>query len=449
MEELDVVHQISSDKLNDQYYFQSLIEQAGLCGMVSDMEMTKLQADLLEILAEQTDKWCRGESSSIPSEKAQEIMNSIVFVIGMNLKSYETPGQAVELLKAESLKQIFEGGLKLVKRKMLICRHIQSRIMHNIFDTSNVYYQSTIKDGINGFYKLYRPQFGAHEIHITADYPVYMGRPQLNGIEFIEQYLRCIEVENEFCKYFAPKDVHHLLCGLTQDYRSVPMNIFEYVLLCALGLVLLNRNPHRLDLSRKDVESLYFLFSNKSDEEIKIYLEKSVIILEQHDLLSQAIRQYIEINLQKLVFTISNAVKTETLDKVFLVPSYPEQQMKISFDYGEQMDNRKYQKLVDKILWTDSSEEKIRIILNEVHSLADLLDILSDTELYEEEYDLLVNTLPLSVFAILLSRFPNKDFLERESEKFLYEALVKRKQTLSFEEMKQVERALEAIQTSL
>ena len=101
--------------------------------------------------------------------------------------------------------------------------------------------------------------------------------------------------------------------------------------------------------------------------------------------------------LQKLVSAISNAVKTETLDKVFLVPTYPEQEMKISFDYGEQMDNRKYQKLVDKILQADSSNEKISLILNEVHSLADLLDILSDTEFNDEDYELLINMLPLSI----------------------------------------------------
>ena len=150
--------------------------------------------------------------------------------------------------------------------------------------------------------------------------------------------------------------------------------------------------------------------------------------------------------LQKLVSAISNAVKTETLDKVFLVPTYPEQEMKISFDYGEQMDNRKYQKLVDKILQADSSDEKISLILNEVHSLADLLDILSDTEFNDEDYEFLINMLPLSVFVVLLSKYPDDNFLDRESEQLLYKALSKRKQNLSSSEKKQVEQALEAIQ---
>jgi len=114
----------------------------------------------------------------------------------------------------------------LYDEKTAISRSLQKKILEHLLDTPNVYYRSTIADGVNGFFKLYRPQFAAHEIHITADYPILAGRPELDGIEFIEQYLRCIEAENAFCICFKPQDIHHLLCGLTHDYRSVPFNNF-------------------------------------------------------------------------------------------------------------------------------------------------------------------------------------------------------------------------------
>ena len=144
MGELDVVHTISSDLLDVQYYFQSLIEQAMLCGLLSDSGLAKIQGDLLAILAEQTDKWSRGKSSSIPTEKAKEIMNSVMFVIGIQLKSYQMPEQAIDMLKTESLKQLFESRMKLVKQKMMIARRLQKRIMDNLFETPNVYYRSTV-----------------------------------------------------------------------------------------------------------------------------------------------------------------------------------------------------------------------------------------------------------------------------------------------------------------
>lgn len=445
-ETLDTLHPIDAKQLHSRYYAESLIQQAMSCHLLSETDISNIQADLLVILAEQCKKWSHGESSSVPIEKAQDIMTSILFVISIKLKSYQSPEQAVEKLKTQPIKLLFESGTQIIRRKLVIAQFMQRKIANNLFETPNVYYRSTIINGINGFFKLYRPQFAAHEIHITADYPVFAGRPESDGIEFIEKYLRCIESENAFCVQFCPQDIHCLLCGLIQDYQSVPMNIFEYVMLSTFGLVLLNRTPQKLDLSKKDIDNLYLLFSDKTDEKISGYLEKAVLLLNEHGLLPESTKQYLAVTLQRFVAAISNAVKTETLDKVFLVPVYPEQKMKISFNYGERMNDVKYRKLVEKILQTNKSEEKIALILQEVHSLADLSDILSDTALCKEDLELLINMLPLSVFVILLSQYPDENFSDRENEQLLFEALSKRKQRLSSEEKQQVEQALSAIQ---
>lgn len=446
MQTPDILHPIKAEMLSPRYYFQSLIEQASDCGLLSDRELSAIQTDLLLILVEQTDKWSKGESSSIPTEKAQDIMTSILFVIGIQLKSYQTPEQAVEMLKSEPLKTLFENGLKLVRRKTAISHSLQKKILDNLLDTPNIYYRSTIADGINGFFKLYRPQFVAHEIHITADYPILAGRPELDGIEFIEQYLRCIEMENAFCICFNPQNIHHLLCGLTRDYRSVPLNIFEPVLLSALGLVIRNRDPKNLNLNEDDISVLYQQFSCQTGKEIQDCLKKALLDLQKAMDFLQISMQYVSLCIPKLAVTIRNAVKMKTLDKVFLIPACSEQEPQIILSYGNRMNDREYQKLVEKIFQTDSSEEKVALILNEVHSLADLLDILSDTELYANEFDLLINTLPLPVFVMLLSQYPNDDFLDRESEKLLFAALQKRKQRLSLEERQQVDQALNALQ---
>ncbi|MGN0581602.1 MAG: DUF6179 domain-containing protein [Oscillospiraceae bacterium] len=446
MEKLpDTLHQIDENRLDERYYTQSLIQQALSCHLLSDTDISGIQSGLMVLLAEQCKKWNHGESSSVPAEKAQDIMTSVLFVIGIKLKSLRSPEQAVELLKNQPVRLLFESGIQIINRKISFSKLLQRKITDNMLETPSNYYRSTIEDGIKGFFKLYRPEFSAHEIHITADYPVFAGRPEAMGIEFIEKYLRCIEAENTFCIQFRPEDIHHLLCGLTSDYRSIPMNIFEYVILSVLGLVMSEREPQKLNLEKEDIDHLYCLFSGKTDDEIICCLRKALFSLDNCNLLPKSTHQYLTVTLHKFVSVIGNAVKMKTLDKVFLVPVCPEQEMKISFDYGEQMDNRKYQKLVDKILQTDSSDEKISIILNEVHSLADLLDILSDTELYYEDYELLINKLPLSVFAALLAQYSSEDFFKRESEKLLFEALSKRKQGLSFEEKQQVEQALEKI----
>ena len=446
MDRLDILHPIAEKRLNQRYYFQSLLDEACSSGLLSQTDILKTQTEMLIILADQTERWNKGKSDSVRIEKAQDILTSVIFVIGVKLKSYPAPEMAVDALKNEPLNLLFEKGLKLIRRKIAIARHRHKLIADQLFDSPNVYYRSTVIDGINGFFKLYRPQFAAHEIHITVDYPAFMDRPELDGIEFIEQYLRCMEAENAFCKRFVSQDIHYLLCGLTQDYRSVPMNMFEPVLLSALGLVMVKRQPLRLDLTKTEVDSLYRLFNDKNPPQIQGCLEKSITALSQFMELSKSTKNYALSSLPILASTIHNALKMRTLDKVFLVPAFPEQEPQLTFSYGERMDNRRYQKLVEAVLQSDSSTEKLELILREVHSLADLLDILSDAELDETDFTLLVNMLSTADFIALLSQYPNGDFLERESDHFLYSALQERKRLFSDGEQKKIERALEALQ---
>ncbi len=446
MDRLDILHPIAEERLNQRYYFQSLLDEACSCGLLSQTDILKTQTEILVILAGQTEKLNKGKSDSVRIEKAQDILISVIFVIGVQLKSYPAPELAVNALKSEPLNLLFEKGLKLIHRKIVIARHTHKLIVDQLFDSPNVYYRSTVIDGINGFFKLYRPQFTAHEIHITVDYPAFMGRPELDGIEFIERYLRYMEAENAFCTLFVSQDIHHLLCGLTQDYRSVPMNMFEPVLLSALGLIMVKREPLRLDLTKADVDALYQLLHDKKSDQIQSCLEKSIAALNQCMELSQSSKNYALLSLPILAATIHNAVKMRTLDKVFLVPAFPEQEPQLTLSYGERMDDRRYQKLVEAVLQSDSSAEKLDLILREVRSLADLLDILSDAELDSIDFTLLVNNLPPAEFIALLSQYPNDDFLERDSDQFLYGALQERKRLFSAEEQKQIEKALDALQ---
>lgn len=445
---IDTLHPIDRMKLHPVHYVESLIDQAMTWGLLSESDCTIIQADLLELLAGQCDKWSSGESSSLPTEKAQDILTSILFVVGIKLKNCSSPEYAVGLLKSEKMEALFEEGLRIIRRKKAVSGHIQNKIVRKMLDTPNEFYRSTIADGINGFFKLYNPQFTAHEIHITADYPTFAGRPESQGIEFIEDYLCCIEAENDFCTGFQAQDIHHLMCGLTSDYTSIPMNIFEYVMLSALGLALVKRNPAGLNLTNENVEELYRFFSNKSGEEIPKCLEEGILALKEYGLMPKTTELYLHANMEKLVSIIANGAEMNTFHKHFLVPSYPELETKITFDYSSQMDNNKYRKLVKKLLQMERGEEKIALILQQINSLADLMDIISDAELSEEELNLLVNMLPLSIFTLLLSQYPEEDLPEREREQMLYRGLSKRKERLTDVEKNAVNQAVKKLQKS-
>lgn len=265
---------------------------------------------LLDLLAQKCDQWTGGESSSLPSEKAQDILASIMYVISLSPRQ-----QYVDVPVSE----LFEQGLVCVQKKLFSCHMLQRRILKNLFNTPNVFYRSTLQGGISGFFKLYSPQFSAHEIHITADYPVCLGRPALQGVEFIEEYLSRIDAENAFCRLFDPVFVHRLMCRLSTDYVHLPVNIFEHVLLAALGLVLAGRLPAGLDMTAYDILLLEDLFCGKTKEQIETALYTALDRLTIYLDVPERSISYASECIPVLSANVFNAAEHNALDKVFLI----------------------------------------------------------------------------------------------------------------------------------
>lgn len=442
MTELERIHIINKAALSGTNYFTSLLTQGRQCALLSDSDVERIQSESLTLLAKQTEKWSRGKSSSIRVEKAQELLFSILYTVGIALKAYPSPEDAVDALKQEPLDQFFHAGLKGIRRKVQTARLLHRQITKKLFQTRNVFYRSTVVDGICGFFKLYSPEFSAQEIHITADYPTFPGVADLAGIEFIERYLRNIVSENQFLLYFSANKVHHLLCGLDENYQQVLMNLYEPVLAAALGCALTNRPV--LDLSC-DMDALEALFHGKSTEEIKTLLSAALnrVIAElscPHDS-----TDYLKSSLPKLALSIQNAMELGHLETIVLTPSYPEDKPQIILSYGDRMNDRDYEKVLDELLWCESAEKKAEIILRDIHSLGDLLEILRDSEPTQKELVEMLRHFPPEIIAVLLRQYPNDDFLTDDREITIYSALQELCAALTETARAQMERAVEAL----
>ena len=99
------------------------------------------------------------------------------------------------------------------------------------------------------------------------------------------------------------------------------MNLFEPVILSALGLVMVERNPMGLDLNKKDLHILQQYFSNQNGQDIRQCLKEALYQLNQIINLPQTSRDYVLLCIPKLAAAIQNAVNLKTLDKVFLIPN--------------------------------------------------------------------------------------------------------------------------------
>lgn len=427
MASIEKKSKINKLKLSGEHYFETLIEQASLCGILSESEFEKIQLNCLSLLAKQAEKYNGGDSSSMQIEKAQDLLASIVYTIGLNLKTYENPDDAVSALKETSMETLFANGKKQIEKMVTTTKLIQSNIANHLVNTQNVFYRSTVIDGLNGFFKLYYPEFGAHKIHITADYPTYNGVSNLTGIEFIRKYVENIYYENLFCSYFPEDNIHHLLCGLDENYQELIINIYEPILTAALGCMLVGKDIYKLELSVSDVSELKNIFGNKTKDEIEHILTSTLEKIKQEISISDGLSLYLSVSLPKIAGAIKNAEETQTIENVFIIPAYPENKNIIEFLYGEKMDNELYRQVIEKIMQSKSIDDKIQIIKENIHSLADLEDVMLDAELSDLEITEILKILTPAEFTALLKKYPYNNDLEmgdlRESEKQLCSCL--------------------------
>lgn len=309
---------LDETRLSQRNYTLSLIRQACRQELLTEEGVHDIKRQLLELVAERTEAWNHGESSSVRIEQAQDFLESILFVMGVQLKTESSSDRALETLKTEPLRICFEKGMERVKRKIAISRLLQRRMGKNLFSSQNVFFRETFTAGIDGFFRLYNPAFAAHEIHITADYPLCVGRPDLQGIEFIEQYLSCGEAENLFLCSFDPDRVHCFHTELTPGYDEIPMNLFEPVFLTALGLVLTDGDPESLHLTDENLRTLYRIFSGRNREETERILRNALSGLKEACSIPKLALEYGSLCIPFLSSNVQNGVSYHSFDKIFL-----------------------------------------------------------------------------------------------------------------------------------
>jgi hypothetical protein len=230
---------IKRELLREEDYLQSLLEQAHEKGLLAESELERLQYECLALLAYKTERFNAGDSSSIRVEKAQSIMESIFFTIGLWLKTFPNPDDAVIFLQREPIEEIYNKGRKRIDTMLKATKTLHAKLLLELIETPNVFYAATLKDAILGFFKLYAPDSTAQEIHITADYPLFNPMPRLAGIEFIKAYVAAAYYENRFCGRFPAETIHRIMNERVPAYKGLGCgelltNIYGHVLKAAL-----------------------------------------------------------------------------------------------------------------------------------------------------------------------------------------------------------------------
>ncbi len=330
-------------------YIESLLEYGLNNNLISQNEYDFIINKIIELLEFKVKKYTAGLTNSILIRELKSINISNLYVLGLYLKNRLIEESIIILLSEDIIELYTKSRKELEKRIEKIKLFYNVVVLNNLVNTDNYFYNATLKQGIKGFFKLYNPDYMAYNINITVDYELFLFRPNSKGIEFIEEYLKYINIENIFCQKF----------DYVLSNKDLPISIYEMVFTKAII-----ENTNGFD--RNSLLKAYQKLKEEKNLNNEYYDNSAVIIID------------------KIIFNYKN----NTLEQI---------EKKITYKPNPKMNTLKYMQLIDEL----TNDMDGDTIINNISSILDLIDIFDSFNIPTIELNKIFNSLNLVEIMVL------------------------------------------------
>ena len=390
----------------------SVLSDQSLELRLTSAETLRVQGKLWELLTNRAESYTMGGSSSVRVEKAQELLKSAWFVLRHSIDSSESRSRdgaepAPGVLRANLLDgdydALFNTGLKAVEALVGEGRALLETAVRTAVRTGNGAYRETLRE-LGIFFKRYHPHHFAHDIPCMLDYPLaHPVDEALQGIDYINEFLRRLILENNFVGRFAPETVRLLLKSASPDYQDDLLSLYETVAANALGLTLLGGDIASLDITDGDRQRLRLLIAAWTDETAPLKLRAAAAgLCAILGLDGEPAGEYLAGSAAALYTRLKPALATGRLDRVFpsLYRAKPAPAQKDAYVDNPPMDDERLRALIDEITSCRNLSDKIVLVQRTVFSLRDLGELLGIC-FWDDEQDALFDVLGDDALAML------------------------------------------------
>lgn len=182
--------------------------------------------ELLAIVSELAQKYTGCESTSVTYEKAQSLMESVLYC----LNEYNNSNTGSLVSADISVKEQYHRGLNLLYQKVEQIRNIFNEISYNFEDFGVKCLYDTVQKGIPQFLKWYDIKFCPQNTILTLDYPLITDCSFLTGADAVYQYIQAVQIEQRFLSAFDKSYVIHILEQYNAEYQNMIENICSIIL---------------------------------------------------------------------------------------------------------------------------------------------------------------------------------------------------------------------------
>ena len=265
--------------------------------------------DLVPIVAKLAEGYTSKESTSITYERAQQLMEAVLY----SIREAEKAGQFSLIQKDElSTERMYAIGVKCVEDKTKEALDLYNGIMTHFSSYGNQCLYDTVVKGLPEFFKWYDCRYDPQNTILTLDYPILMDISEQTGIDKIYDFLFCIQLEQIFLNKFPSAYVMEILSKYDKQYKLMIDNLCEIVLVNVICHMLAGKEISILDFEPEEYLKMQALIQTENLSDLREKLKNAVNVL---------IREYYE-NDEKLMEYLY-----KTVDNIAV-------RMKCAADYG-------------------------------------------------------------------------------------------------------------------
>ena len=271
---------------------------------------------LEELVAELASGYTGYEHSSITYEKAQMLMEGVLYCIN----EYEHFSKNTLSLTNLPAKEAYRSGQSIVFEKVRNLHDIYNGLIIDFQDYGFECLKDTIVNGIPAFLLRYDATFAPQETLLTLDYPILKDLSLLSGVSRILDYVKCVSLEQQFLREFDRAYVIDILSTYHADYEILIENICDIVLPNIIGHIMLEKPLNSTGFAKSELKNAEQILLEKSEEDMEQYIVQVLkLFLNQYYDNDMEIFHYLNHNIGNIVTKIQNNLQNHNLGKIFLI----------------------------------------------------------------------------------------------------------------------------------
>lgn len=178
--------------------------------------------ELASIACELARQYAGYDSTSIPYERAESLMQGVLYCIRAAERAYPNAMLSRGGLPA---RRVYEMGRSCVERRAKEALETYNALMADFDSYGNRCLYDTMTRQIPAFFRRYDSVFAPQDAVGGFDYPAGRDLSGEEGIDYAAEYLRCMREEQAYLRSFPRESVLEALSRCDREYREAIMNL--------------------------------------------------------------------------------------------------------------------------------------------------------------------------------------------------------------------------------